>query len=375
MQPTNNLDQVIGKMLDTVSESKEQIFNISEQSRAEYQTLEEELRAVRIRVNEVIDKVDTNENKAKLARNRLAQVSREFQNFSNEEVRKAYEDANEYQVTLAVLQQEEEQLRSRRDRIERRLLNLEETIDRAESLVGQVSVVQNFLTGDLQKVGEIVADAEEKQAFGLKIIEAQEEERKRVARDIHDGPAQMLANVLLRSELVERVYQEEGIQQALAEIRDVRGMVKTSLAEVRRIIYDLRPMALDDLGLVPTLRKYLQNLNENTDLSLRFSNYGDEKRLPPNFEVGLFRLVQEAVQNALKHAEPTDIHVKIEMRPQHINMIIQDNGKGFDQENKRDDSFGLIGMRERVQNLKGELDIQSASNQGTKIIIRVPLNE
>ncbi|PSL48560.1 two-component system sensor histidine kinase DegS [Salsuginibacillus halophilus] len=370
-----SLDQIIEQMLSTVEESKEQIFEISEQSRQEYETLTQELEQVQAQVGETIDRVDALEKNARLARNRLAAMSKDFTDYSNDDVRRAYEAANELQVQLAVERQNEQQLRERRDQLERRLVQLEDTLNRAEGLVGQVAVVQNFLNGDLREIGDMVADAQEKQAFGLKIIEAQEEERKRVARDIHDGPAQMLANIMLRSELVERVYQEQGVDQALAEIQDIRSLVKTSLGEVRRIIYDLRPMALDDLGLVPTLEKYLRNIQENTDLDIRFTQHGKDQRLPANMEVGLFRLVQEAVHNTLKHAEATYVHIKAELLRTKATIIVEDDGVGFDEEEKEAHSFGLIGMRERVENLRGELTIQSTPHQGTTIHISVPVGD
>lgn len=109
--------------------------------------------------------------------------------------------------------------------------------------------------------------------------------------------------------------------------------MRNALSEVRRIIYDLRPMALDDLGLVPTLRKYLSTIQEyEKDIKINFQNISDveEKRLPPKFEVALFRLVQESVTNALKHAEAKQIDVKFEVRPNQVNVAIKDDGKGFD---------------------------------------------
>jgi two-component system sensor histidine kinase DegS len=184
----------------------------------------------------------------------------------------------------------------------------------------------------------------------------------------------MMANVLLRSELIERIYQDKGIEEALNEIRDLRKMVKSSLAEVRRIIYDLRPMALDDLGLIPTLAKYLKNFEERTHITIGFHVIGKETRLEQQFEVALFRLVQESVQNAYKHADPTEIEVKIEIKPTKVIMLIRDDGKGFDPLTKKEGSFGLIGMKERVNMLKGELNIQSKINVGTNVIIGIPLN-
>ena len=116
----------------------------------------------------------------------------------------------------------EKQLRRRRDELERRLIHLEATIDRANNLVSQTSVVLNYLTSDLKEIGSALEDAKEKQDFGLRVIEAQEEERKRLSREIHDGPAQMLANMLLRSDLVEKVYREQGIVNALEEVKSLK---------------------------------------------------------------------------------------------------------------------------------------------------------
>ena len=142
------------------------------------------------------------------------------------------------------------------------MLSLQDVIERSETLVSQITVVLNYLNQDLRQVGVLLEDAQAKQDFGLRIIEAQEEERKRVSREIHDGPAQMLANVMMRSELIERIFRDRGTEEGFKEIRSLRQNVRNALYEVRRIIYDLRPMALDDLGLIPTLRKYLNTIEE-----------------------------------------------------------------------------------------------------------------
>ncbi len=367
------LEQIIDNTLETVGESREQIFEIGEQSRKEYLALERELAEVRLKVAFLIEKHDETELKAQYARNHLAEVSRAFDRYSKDEVRRAYEQANDFHVQLAIYGQEEIQLRERRDQLERRLLYLDDTVKRAEQLASQMNVVYNFLAKDLKQVGEVIEDAREKQAFGLKIIEAQEEERKRLSREIHDGPAQMLANVLLRSELIERVHDEKGIEQALVEIRELRKMVRSSLEEVRRIIYDLRPMALDDLGLIPTLCKYLTTFEEHHHVLVNFQVFGREQRLPHQYEIAIFRLVQEAVNNAHKHAESTEIKVKIEIKTTKVIIVIKDDGKGFDPSLKKEGSFGLIGMKERVNMLRGKITIQSTLKVGTTVQIEIPL--
>ncbi|MFD1736809.1 sensor histidine kinase [Bacillus salitolerans] len=369
------LDHILEKMVNTVEVSKNEIFRIGEQSRQEFESLADELQEVKRQVIMTIENGDKLESHVKFARKRLSEVSKHFKNYSEDEIRDAYEKAHTLQMELTVNRQKEKQLRDRRDEIERRLIGLQETIERAESLVGQISVVLNYLNSDLRAFGDLLEDAKQKQDFGLKIIEAQEEERKRLSREIHDGPAQMLANVMMRSDLTEKIYRERGGEEAMQEIRSLRKMVRNALYEVRRIIYDLRPMALDDLGLVPTLKKYLDTIEDyNKNAIYKFVHIGLDVRLSSKLEVALFRLVQEAVQNASKHAQASEILVKLEVLRNQIIVVVKDNGKGFNVEEKKDHTFGLMGMRERVELLDGQLTIDSKPENGTIIMIQVPLN-
>jgi len=370
------LDTILNTMIETVSSSKREIFEIGERARTEYEELSRELADIKFRVAETIHLHDRLEERARLARSRLAEVSKHFQKYSEEAIRTAYEKANEIQVELSIVAQKEKQLRERRDELERRLKGLKETVERADKLAAQTSVVLNYLNGDLKKMGELIEDAQQKQAFGLKIIEAQEEERRRLSREIHDGPAQVLAHVLLSSEIVERVYRDQGPEASAKEISKFREMIRSALYEVRRIIYDLRPMSLDDLGLVPTLEKYLRRIEEQyPGIRVEFRRLGEEKRLPGKMEAALFRLVQEAVQNACKHAKPKQVDVVIEFRLKAVILLIRDDGIGFDPNHIPENTFGLIGMKERTEVLEGKMDIRSAPNKGTTILIQIPILE
>ena len=370
------VDEILGKVVEAVDQSKIELFQIGEHSRQEFDILVQELKDIKIEVNSAKVEGDRIELDALAARNRLSKVSNHFNDFSEKEIRDAYERAHELQMKLSIIRQKEKQLKERSGEIERRILAIQDTIEKAEHVVGQVSIVLNYLDSDFKQVGEILADAKQKQDFGLKIIEAQEEERRKLSREIHDGPAQMLANVMMRSQLIERVFREQGADEGFNEIHELRKTVGSALAEVRRIIFDLRPMALDDLGLIPTLKKYLGTVEQyNGVTKINFVHVGSEARFPLNVEVAIFRLIQEAVQNALKHAEPEEIIVKLEITCGQCVVVIKDNGKGFDKSNKKDKSFGLIGMRERVEILKGKLTIESKLGVGTTIMILVPLDK
>ncbi|WP_210367188.1 sensor histidine kinase [Bacillus sp. REN3] len=372
---TKALDQILEKMIDTVGNSKDEIFRIGEQCRADYESITSELQDIKLKVAYIINEGDKLDIQVRAARKRLSEVSKHFKDYTEEEVRESYEVAHKLQMDLTMNRQMEKQLREKRDDLERRLIGLNETIERADHLVSQISVVMNYMMSDIRQMGEALETAQQRQDFGLKIIEAQEEERKRLSREIHDGPAQMMANVMMRSDLVEKIYKERSAAEAISEIRNMKKMVRSALYEVRRIIYDLRPMALDDLGLVPTLKKYLQTIEEyHKTTRIQFVNVGNDQRLPAKYEVALFRVIQESVQNALKHARASLIQVKLEIKQDLVMAVIKDDGRGFDVNEKKDDSFGIIGIRERVELLEGELAIHSKVGTGTLVIIQVPMN-
>lgn len=366
------MDRVINDMLSVVQNSKDEIFNISEDSKHELELLQKELQDTKQLVLDYIERGDLLDQKVKSSRKRLAEVSKNFNRYSERDVHEVYESTHNLQTEFIRVREKEQFLRKKRDDLERRLIRLSQTVDRANGLVSKISVIENYLQVDFYQVNEMIESAKEKQEFGLKIIEAQEEERRRLSREIHDGPAQMLANILLRSEIIERTLQEHTVEQAITEIKSVRGMIRSSLYEVRRIIYDLRPMALDDLGLIPTIKKYIDNLSDFHKVNIEFVVLGEDKRLQSKYEVALFRLMQESVQNAVKHANPSDIQIKIQAEKNYIVLVVKDNGKGFDITIKKEDSFGLIGMRERVEMLNGELNIHSQPNAGTTVIIKLP---
>jgi two-component system sensor histidine kinase DegS len=161
------------------------------------------------------------------------------------------------------------------------------------------------------------------------------------------------------------------------ELHDLKAMVKESLQEVRKIIFNLRPMVLDDLGLIPTLRRFISELQKHTKLTIELVVLGgDNQRLPNTLEVAVFRIIQEALNNICKHAQAQRCLVKLEMLPKRLHILVSDDGCGFDPDlsaNAKTESFGLLGMRERVELLKGEMEITSAPGSGSEIQIMIPI--
>lgn len=368
------LNEVIQSAIRTMEQSKAQIFEIAESAKMEGYNLKRELDMVVEEVKLVIETYDQYERKYKLMRMRLSEVSKNFHLYSEKDIRDAYEETNQILIDLRLTSERERYLRKRRDELSIRLKNLERTIAKAESLMSQIGVVLGYLQGDIARMTLELESAKDGHLFGLRIIEAQEEERKRVAREIHDGPAQSMANVVLRAELADRMMSQGNIEQAKVELRDLKSLVRSSLSDVRRIIYDLRPMALDDLGLVPALRRFIEAYGDSKEFEIDFRIFGLEERLPSSMEVAIYRLVQESINNISKHAKAKHVTVHLEFKPLKILIKIVDDGIGFaEAELKKDSRFGLMGMRERVKLLDGEIQIISAPNQGTKILIEIPL--
>lgn len=369
------LDEVMNNMITTVIDSKSQVFEIVEDTRTEYERLRIELEEVKVQVVEKIENSARLDLLVRAARQKLMEVDGDFKRYTEAQVKDAYEMAQNIQEQHILSLKEEKLLIQRRNELERRLQNLLDQVQRAELLVARISIILNYLNTDFQQVSQLLDDAKQKQAFGFQLIQAQEEERLKLSREIHDGPAQMLANILMRSDFLIKTYRQRPQEEAIKELSDMKEQVRSALGEVRRIIYDLRPMALDDLGLVPTLSKYLKSLEEYNHIEISFDYYGNnEKRLNTKLEVALFRLIQEAVQNACKHAKPSTIFVKLEFLRDKINVLVKDDGVGFTmEEGQSENSFGLIGMKERVELLNGDLKIESKLNVGTKIQITLEM--
>jgi two-component system sensor histidine kinase DegS len=365
------LDNIVEKTIEVIESSKEQIFDILEKAKEEARRLEAQLEELKIQVINVIKEVELCERKEKKCRLKLAFVSKQFGHLSEQAIREAYEEAKEAQIELALKRREEKELIEKRNELERKLVDNKAIIEKAEKLVSQINVALNYLNRDLKKMNTQLEQLKDKRALSVKIIEAQEEERKRIAREIHDGPAQAMANVLLKSELCEKLITKD-IEQAKIELKNLKNIVQQSLKEVRKIIYDLRPSALDDLGLIPALSRYIKNFSEETGIFVDFSVLSDYKRLSPEIEITCFRVVQEALTNIKKHSKAKNASVKFEFGMRFISIIIKDDGIGFDKENIGQ-GYGLMGMKERVEILNGKFEISSFKNKGTQIYISIPV--
>lgn len=369
----DQLGEIMKTTLTKIESGKEEIFFIAETSRAETLRLTIELSQLKSDIAEIILQVDHHEKVERRMRQRLMEVNRAHQKHTQEEMFETYSQAKDAQVNLQLLQAKEIQLRKRRDDLERSLRQMQATVDRAQNLITHVSMAISLLQGGIADSLQ-TQNHDQRIEMGLRVIRAQEEERRRVAREIHDGPAQTLANIVLRLEIAEKLLEFDPTR-VKAELIDLKNLVRSNLQDIRRIIFDLRPMALDDLGIVPAISKYLDNFQENYGIKCEFLIEGREKRLLPALEVALFRLVQEGMTNVAKHAHSSKVDISLIYQEDWTIARIRDYGKGFEVSfalTTPGEHFGLIGMRERVEMFSGHFSIQSTLGKGTTIELSIP---
>ena len=204
-----------------------------------------------------------------------------------------------------------------------------------------------------------------------RVVAAQELERHRLARELHDETGQALTSVLLGLRAVEEKGGDEELRNAVAQVRE---LVVATLQDVRRLAVELRPKALDDFGLVAALERLTQTFAEQSGIAVDFEAALGPERLPEEVETAIYRIVQESLTNVVKHAQARHVSVLLTRRSGAAAAVIEDDGRGFDPGAARDGGFGLEGMRERVLLLDGRFEIETNPGAGTTLVVEVPVS-
>jgi signal transduction histidine kinase len=236
------------------------------------------------------------------------------------------------------------------------------------------SVFVSDVLGSLRAtLGEAKEYHRQIQDMSSQVLTAHEAERKRIARELHDDTAQALTSMLVRLRLLERSSLDT---EVLANVEELRELTAAALDSVRRMATDLRPAALDDLGLVPAMKAYGERFTRNWGIDVTIETKGVTRRLPPETELVLYRVFQEALTNIAKHSGAGRVRVALARRRNQVVLSIEDNGRGFaatDRARPEGTGMGLFGMRERLALVNGTLETNSNKGGGATIVARVPL--
>jgi two-component system sensor histidine kinase DegS len=330
------------------------------------------IRSVEGRLHELLER--TREQQAR-ALDRLRDV--EFQLGQTTARIDALEDAKQSrgiegarrELEASTLREKHEALRAQHAAIGERLSQLQLAVRKLRSVITQAQMSADYLAGGFGDSDEDLLSMTQVWA-----LEAQEEERRRLAREIHDGPAQVLANATFQLEYCNRLLERDPARLKDELVR-LGGDLREGLAEVRYFIFDLRPGPLAELGLSATLQRYAENFQSRSGIEVELDLDFEPVRLSPTKEVAVFRILQEGLQNVRKHSGATHASVSLRVRPDGLVVSVKDDGVGFDSSQRAESGgrhFGLSSMEERARLIGAELRVNSKPGQGTSVVLRVP---
>ncbi|WP_249226721.1 sensor histidine kinase [Alicyclobacillus mengziensis] len=208
---------------------------------------------------------------------------------------------------------------------------------------------------------------------GIRILE---EERRRIARDLHDGPAQKLTNISMKLEVL-KMMMDSDIEMSKNQVDQLHKKVGAVIREIRHLIYDLRPIAVDEVGILEATKALCTQLQQNWNIPIEMhvQDSVESNLIAPAKQVALYRLIQEILNNMKKHAQAKTITLDVVQESHELLITIRDDGVGFDPSYIPPGHYGLIGMKERALYLGGTLDIHSVIREGSTFVIRVPANK
>jgi two-component system sensor histidine kinase DegS len=374
----NLINKIIKKVIEEISSSRQQILDIVDNIRKDQEFWKLQLEKIRSDIARVIAEVDELEKLDKLCRKKLVEVSEDFGKYTQDDIRDAYEKASDVRTKFLTKKNEEKSLRERRDTLEMSLKKIMVNIEGAEKVINQIGIAMSYLEGDILPALS-GSDLNSEMFMGIKILEAQENERKRIARDIHDGPAQHMANVIMKVDICKMVVQKD-IDKGLMELTGLKDSVKLALKEVRSIIFDLRPMSLDDLGLSQTIQQTVSAISRESGIDINIKMNPVKEEIEPIIQVAVYRIIQEIFNNVKKHSKAKNAELRLDFGTKYLMLSITDDGVGFNVEETlksvktKGTSYGLIGILDRVNQLQGEIEIKSSEGSGTNYIVKLPIS-
>ncbi|MEW5961309.1 MAG: histidine kinase [Chloroflexota bacterium] len=341
---------------------------VLEQTGQEYEQIQKELKEIEILVRQSTTEVEKLAQRNAQLTNKLRTMEANIDTVPRQDIKEIYNAAQEAQMRLFMMRGQVEQLQSRQENLKRYAESLRRILDVSDALVAGADSSDTPARGPGDGEGSSI----------IKIIDAQENERQHLANQLHDGPAQSLTNLILQAEICERLFDSDPLR-ARNELSELKQAVTSTFQKVREFIFDLRPMMLDDLGLSPTLKKSIEDFEHKSGIACNLTISGRDFRLPPPTEVTIFRVTQHLLKNVRNHAQATHVQVSMNVDDDKVTVVIEDDGSGFDVPEalaaaRQRKTIGLSTMREQVELLGGEIDIDSSLGRGTRIEFWVPVN-
>jgi two-component system sensor histidine kinase DegS len=332
----------------------------------DYEQTHKELKEIEVLIRQSSSEVEKLAQRNAQLATKLRQMEANLDTIPRQDIREIYTAAQEAQMRLFMMRGQVEQLQAKQQHLERHANTLRQVLDQA-SKSGLAREGKGRTQDEVDGVRSPI----------VRIITAQENERQRLARQMHDGPAQSLTNLILQAEICERLFDIDPVR-ARTELGNLKGAVTSTFQKVREFIFDLRPMMLDDLGLNPTLKRYVKDFESKSGLHCNLVITGKEQRLPPHAEVTVFRVIQSLLNNVRDHANATHVEVSLDLGPDGLKAKVEDDGSGFDVAEamaaaRQRKTMGLTTVLEQVEMLGGEIEFESTMGRGTRAELRLPV--
>jgi sensor histidine kinase len=360
------LDSIITSMKD----GKEEIFAITEQINKENRQVKSDIAEVRREIrlyNVQIEKLKKMELES---RKTLLIVSSDFDKYNSDDIKDAYDKSYNLQQDLMKKQLEIDSIMKKLELFENRIQKNNELVSKADELLSRIEIMSDYMKLDSS------IDSESEDLF-TKWILFQENEKNRIARDIHDGPAQTIASLVIRSDIIKKLIEKDSPSTTIyKEIEQLKFQLRSVIKEIRKIMYDLRPTSLDELGFSSSIQGLISKTEEDCNIKFSVSIDEDSEIKNSNLKIICFRIIQESLNNIIKHSKAEKAYIYVKISSDYIDMIVQDNGVGFDTTKINSvNSFGLSSLKERVALVNGNVSIDSKFSKGTAINVKIPNKE
>jgi two-component system sensor histidine kinase DegS len=335
-----------------------------QETQQEYETAQKELREIEVLIQQSSGEVEKLVQRNAQIANKLRQLEANLDTVPRQDLKEAYTAAQESQMRLFMMRSQVEQLQ-----------NKEQTLQRYSEQMRRLLGLSDSIKLPAHSGAQIAAPSAEGSI--VRIIDAQENERQHLARQMHDGPAQSLSNLILQAEICERFFDSDPTR-ARSELVNLKTAVISTFQKVREFIFDLRPMMLDDLGLIPTLKRYIQDWESKSNLTTNLSVMGQERRVAPHSEVTIFRVIQGLLNNVRQHAHASRVRITLDLQPGKIISMVEDDGSGFDVAEalasaRQRRTLGITTMKEQVEMLGGQIEFESGIGRGTRVTVEIPV--
>lgn len=348
--------------MDAPVPNKSQTFQVFlGETRQDYERTHRDLNEIDILIKQNAAEVERLAQLYTQAGGYVRQLQANFDTLPREDIREAYEALTAAQEKLLVMRGQLEKLENDRRNLER-LAGLQRRL--LELTTGPVA-----LPGDDEKRPEMDLSSV------IRVIQSEEAARQSLVRKMHDGPASSLSNFILQAEICQRLFDVD-TQRARAELDALKQSATETFNQVKNFIFDLRPMMLDDLGVLPTLRRYAETFQEKTGVTVQLTVTGVERRLESHVEVAFFRAVQELLNNAHLHGQATRVQMLLDLGTDRVRAVIEDNGAGVEAAEMLGRSrpgAGLPTLRERIEMLGGRFTVDSRPGEGARVDFFVPI--